>query len=117
MLLYLQGVAQLNFGGTGRQPESVIPDEPLQNFLGLGRPCPQQHAVGGGHRRRRSASRCGPLFRFTRFGLATRAAAGNEKGAVLLGYSPQRLAAINWVIAAVLGRRSRRSSSARCRAR
>jgi ABC-type branched-subunit amino acid transport system permease subunit len=42
------------------------------------------------------------LFRFTRFGLATRAAAGNEKGAILLGYSPQRLALVNWVIAAVL---------------
>ena len=41
-------------------------------------------------------------YRYTRFGLATRAAAGNEKGAVLLGYSPQRLAAINWVIASVL---------------
>jgi branched-chain amino acid transport system permease protein len=33
------------------------------------------------------------LFRFTVFGLAARAASGNEKGAVLLGYSPDRLAA------------------------
>jgi ABC-type branched-subunit amino acid transport system permease subunit len=41
-------------------------------------------------------------YRYLRFGLATRAAAGNEKGAVLLGYSPQTLAAINWVIASVL---------------
>ena len=42
------------------------------------------------------------LYRYTRFGLATRAAAGNEKGAVLLGYSPEFLAATNWVIAAVV---------------
>ena len=41
-------------------------------------------------------------YRYLRFGLATRAAAGNEKGAVLLGFSPQTLAAINWVIASVL---------------
>lgn len=42
------------------------------------------------------------VFRLTRFGLATRAAAENEAGAVLSGHSPDRLAALNWVIAAVL---------------
>ena len=42
------------------------------------------------------------LYRYTRFGIATRAAAGNEKGAVLLGYSPEFLAAANWVIASVV---------------
>src|SRR5215207_4860087 len=40
VMLYLQGVAQLHFGGTGRQPSSIVPDEPLKNFLGLGRPFP-----------------------------------------------------------------------------
>ena len=101
VLLYLQGVAQLNFGGTGRQPESVLPDEPVQNFLGLGRPC-RATRCGRPASPSSSGSRLWALFRFTRFGLATRAAAGNEKGAVLLGYSPQFLAAVNWVIAAVL---------------
>lgn len=42
------------------------------------------------------------LFRFTRFGLMTRAAAGNEKGALLVGISPDRVAALNWMIATVL---------------
>src|SRR4051812_15944617 len=42
------------------------------------------------------------LFRFTRFGLATRAAAQDEKGAVLIGLSPERLAAGNWIISALL---------------
>ena len=42
------------------------------------------------------------LFRFTRFGLATRAAAANEKGAVLLGLAPDRLALANWVLSTVL---------------
>ncbi len=41
-------------------------------------------------------------YRFTRFGLATRAAAEDEKGAVLIGLSPERLASANWVISAVL---------------
>jgi branched-chain amino acid transport system permease protein len=42
------------------------------------------------------------LFTFTRFGLATRAADENEKGASLLGYSPQLLAGLNWVLSSVL---------------
>ncbi|SHN18207.1 branched-chain amino acid ABC transporter permease/ATP-binding protein [Cryptosporangium aurantiacum] len=37
-------------------------------------------------------------FRFTRFGLVTRAAAESEKGAYLSGVSPDRVAAYNWVI-------------------
>jgi branched-chain amino acid transport system permease protein len=42
------------------------------------------------------------LFRFTRFGLATRAAAENEKGAMLLGFSPEFLAGTNWVLSTVI---------------
>lgn len=42
------------------------------------------------------------LFRFTRFGLATRAAAENEKGAVVLGFSPDFLAGANWVLSTVM---------------
>ena len=41
-------------------------------------------------------------FRFTRFGLATRAAAEQEKGAILTGLSPDRLGYLNWVIASML---------------
>jgi branched-chain amino acid transport system permease protein len=44
----------------------------------------------------------GALFRFTRFGLATRAAAENERGAVVLGFSPDWLAGVNWVLATVI---------------
>ncbi|MBC7630969.1 ABC transporter permease [Aeromicrobium sp.] len=42
------------------------------------------------------------IYRFTRFGLATRAAAGNERGAMILGYNPYRLAAVNWALASAL---------------
>jgi branched-chain amino acid transport system permease protein len=41
--------------------------------------------------------------RSTRSGLATRAAAESERGAILLGWSPDRLAAVTWVLAAVVG--------------
>jgi branched-chain amino acid transport system permease protein len=101
VMLYLQGVAQNNFGGTGRQPEAVTPDGVFQNFLGLGKAYPQ-----GTFFALLFAVVIGlilwGIFQFTRFGLATRAASSNEKGAVLLGYSPQLLAALNWVIASVL---------------
>lgn len=42
------------------------------------------------------------LYHRSRFGLATRAAAESEKGAILLGYSPDRLAAVNWMLASML---------------
>jgi ABC-type branched-subunit amino acid transport system ATPase component/branched-subunit amino acid ABC-type transport system permease component len=38
------------------------------------------------------------LFRFTRFGLATRASAETEVGALVSGLSPDRIALVNWVI-------------------
>jgi branched-chain amino acid transport system permease protein len=41
--------------------------------------------------------------RFTSLGLATRAAAESERGAVLLGWSPDALAAGTWVLAAGVG--------------
>lgn len=43
------------------------------------------------------------FYRYTRFGVATRAATDSEKGAVLLGLRTGRLEAANWVIASVLG--------------
>lgn len=42
------------------------------------------------------------VSRRTRLGLAIRAAAGNEKGAILLGYSPTMLAACSFVLAAIV---------------
>ncbi len=42
------------------------------------------------------------ISRYTRLGLITRAAAENEKGAVLLGYSPNFLATLSFVTASVV---------------
>ena len=42
------------------------------------------------------------LFRFTRFGLATRAAAESERGAFVTGLAPEKLAAANWMISAAV---------------
>jgi branched-subunit amino acid ABC-type transport system permease component len=42
------------------------------------------------------------LFKYTRFGLATRAAAESEKGAVVSRISPTRVAAINWMLSSTV---------------
>ena len=42
------------------------------------------------------------LFRFTRFGLATRASAESEVGALVSGLSPDRIALVNWIISFVV---------------
>lgn len=101
VLLYLQGVALLNFGETVRQPPPVLPSDPWQDFLWFDRALPQVNlwlvlvAVVLG-------AALWFFYQHTRFGAATRAAAGNEKGAILLGYSPDRLALANWVLSALV---------------
>ncbi|MFJ8816353.1 ABC transporter permease subunit [Amycolatopsis thermoflava] len=48
------------------------------------------------------AALLGLLFRYTRFGLATRAAAETERGAFLSGISPDRVAAYNWMLSSAI---------------
>jgi ABC-type branched-subunit amino acid transport system ATPase component/ABC-type branched-subunit amino acid transport system permease subunit len=48
------------------------------------------------------AALLGCMYRFTRFGLATRAAAETEVGALVTGLSPERIALVNWMISAVV---------------
>ncbi len=42
------------------------------------------------------------VFRFSRFGIATEAAAESEKGAYLTGLSPDRIAFSNWALSSVV---------------
>jgi branched-chain amino acid transport system permease protein len=101
LMLYLQEVVRLNFPTAGaavvvRRP--VLPEDPVriagtavtQNRLILA-----VFAV-------LAAAVLGAVFRWTRFGLSTRAAAANEKGALLLGLSPDRLGVLNWMLATVI---------------
>ncbi len=101
IMLYLQGVAFRNFGSDNPQPLVVLPKGLYQNFLGFGKPLARESfwlaVMAAG-----LALVLWLVYRFTRFGLATRAAAGNEKGAVLLGYSPEKLALSNWVISSLI---------------
>ena len=91
LLLYLQEIVRLRFPVSGasvvvRRP--VLPDDPVTV---LGTTVTQNRLILAGLVVVVAAV-LAAVFRFTRFGLATRAAAGNEKGALLLGISPDRLA-------------------------
>jgi ABC-type branched-subunit amino acid transport system permease subunit len=103
VFLYLQSVMQLRAGVTGRGAATLR----LESLLPTG-------AVDVGAAAVPTASfvltalaigatvALTLLFRFTRFGLASRAVAENERGALLMGLAPDRLGFANWMIATVL---------------
>ena len=101
IMLYLQQVAVLNFGTQNRTEEGLLPKGVWSNFLNLGDQIGQGRLVLAAIAIA-SAVVLALVYRYTQFGLTTRAADENEKGAVLVGLSPQFLAGINWVVSAVL---------------
>lgn len=102
VMTYLLGLASLHYGSQIPNPDAVLfKGKTFSNFLGLG----GQVSIESLAFAVLSLIIAGGLwwfYTYTRAGLATRAAAGNEKGAVLLGYSPDKLALYNWMLAAAL---------------
>ncbi len=101
LLLYLQATARLRFtksGAASFKMESFLPDGGV-DVLGVRVPVSRFVLAGVAIA---ATAALWAVFRYTRFGLTTRAAAESEKGALLLGHSPDRIAALNWVIAALL---------------
>ncbi|HMA47090.1 MAG TPA: ABC transporter permease [Frankiaceae bacterium] len=98
LTIALQAVAVLQFGSDNRFLAPVLPQRPLSV---LGATVPSDRPLLAG-----LAVAAGALLwavsRWTRFGLATRAVAEDEGVTALLGYAPQRIAAVNWVTATVL---------------
>ena len=102
VFLYLQSVMQLRSSETGAgsaslQLKSLLTNDvmhfgsvvvPTSSFLLAG------FAVA-------AAVVLTMVYRYTRFGLATRAASEHETGAMLTGLSPDRLGFLNWVVATV----------------
>src|SRR5579875_859153 len=97
-MLYLQAVAVLNFGTTEASTAPILPDSPIR-IAGIDVP---------GDRLLLTvitvvlAAVLWAIYRFTRFGLATRAVAENETGAMVIGLSANRTSGGNWIIATVL---------------
>lgn len=99
LALALEAVAELHFGSSSVSASPILPTKPAHFATGLVVPGDRLWLTG-------IAVALAVLLwgasRFTHFGIATRAAAESEKGAILLGYSPNRIAAANWVLATVL---------------
>src|SRR3546814_5224444 len=90
-ILVLQAAISLRFGSDSRSAAPILPDDPVRILDGI----VKADRLWLGAIAIVLAAALWALFRFTVYGLAARAAAGNEKGAVLLGYSTDRLAAID----------------------
>lgn len=105
VMIYLQAVAFIHWGNTVKADRGWGPfsrdAEPVQNFLGLGLDFPIGNLwllLGG----LIVTIVTWAIVRFTRFGLAARAADENERGVSLLGYSADAIAGTTWVMSAVL---------------
>ncbi|HTU84514.1 MAG TPA: ABC transporter permease [Solirubrobacteraceae bacterium] len=98
VMLGLQAIAVLNYSTFALSSPPILPDTPL-HIAGLFVPSDRLYLAG-------LTVLVGivlaAVYRFTRFGLITRAAVENERGAAMLGHSASRIAAYNWVLATVL---------------
>lgn len=98
LTLVLQALAVKGFGNITLRVAPILPDDVVR--LG-GRPFPVDRLWLLG-----TVCLLGVgvivVYRFTRFGIATRASFLNEKGAILLGLEPARLGLYNWLFASVL---------------
>ena len=99
LLLYLETAATIDFSSFSVSSPSILPDAAVHIANGLIVPSVDLYLAGIAVV---VSLILAAIYRYTRFGLATRAAAGNERGAVLIGLSATRLSAANWVIATVL---------------
>ncbi|WP_375478999.1 ABC transporter permease [uncultured Jatrophihabitans sp.] len=96
--LFFEAVAVLNFGTTPLSAPPILPSEPI-TIGSVIVPSDRLYLAGIVVL---VAVGLTVVFRFTRFGLATRAGAENETGAALIGISATRIAARNWMIATLL---------------
>jgi branched-chain amino acid transport system permease protein len=99
LMILLQGIVTLRFGGTPQPVQPILEKDPVRLPGDITIPRDQLELAALVII---LAAVLWALFRFTRFGLATRAAAENEKGATVLGLSTDFLAGTNWVLSTAL---------------
>jgi len=98
VMLTIQAIATLEFGSQQRVVASFLPNGRVE-IAGLAVPQDRFYLAGFAIA---AAALLWAWFRFTRIGLATRAAAENERAASLAGYSPDRLAGVAWLLSGAL---------------
>jgi branched-chain amino acid transport system permease protein len=98
VLLVMQASVLLAFGITGQPEPSILPQNPIHT---LGAVIPVDRFILTGIVIVATAV-LAAVYKWTRFGLATRAASENEVAAMLSGLSPNMISLINTVIAALI---------------
>ena len=98
LMIALQAVVTLQYGADAVSVPRVLPSTPV-TVLGARIPSDRLWLAGIVVV---VTALLSLLYRRTRFGLASRAAAESETALALLGWSPDRIAAANWTIAGVL---------------
>lgn len=99
LFLIVQAVVVLRFGGNGQGAPSVLPGGDSVHLFGIDVPSDRFMLTGIVLF---AAIVLAAGYKWTRFGLATRAAAENETAAVFAGLSPNMLSLANTVLASVL---------------
>ena len=101
VFLYMQEITRLRFPTAGATAVTRLPVLPEQTVHVLGIGISANRLLLAGIVLVVTAILV-VVFHRTRFGLATRAASGDETAAVLAGISPDRVAAPNWMVATAL---------------
>ena len=98
LMLFLQAAVVLRFGARAKSAEPIFPSEPV-DFLGVRLNQDRFWLLGTVAL---VTVLLWVLFRYTRFGIATRASAENERFTTLLGFNADYQAGLSWVLASVL---------------
>ena len=101
LLITIQAIAVLRFGTSGQAAPAVLPNGPQDVVHVGGATVPSDRFVLAGIVAV-AALALWALYRFTRFGLATRAAAEDETKAMLAGLPPGELSLVNTMLASLL---------------
>jgi branched-chain amino acid transport system permease protein len=101
LLITIQAIAVLRFGTSGQAGPAVLPNGANDVVHVFGATVPSDRFILAAIVTV-AAALLWALYRFTRFGLATRAAAEDETKAMLAGLPPNELSLVNTVLACVL---------------
>lgn len=101
IMILLQAVVVVRFTSQARTAPSVLPDALSRSVPLFGSQLPLDRLVLAAVAVAMTAG-LWALYRFTHFGLATRAAEQNDRAAMLSGLATTRLALGNWMIAALV---------------
>ncbi|MPQ97432.1 branched-chain amino acid ABC transporter permease [Modestobacter sp. I12A-02628] len=99
VMLLLQAIVVLRYSSQARTAPSVLPESTSTSIQLLGAAVPVDRLVLAGIAVLMTAL-LWALYRFTHFGIATRAAEQNERAAALSGIATSRLALYNWMLSA-----------------